>query len=207
MCREVGVRGLAGPLTSGNASLRVGEGLLITPSAVAFDQITKSELVLVGAEPSDDRTGEAGAALPTSELALHRRAHAAAEAELRVVLHVHAPWTVAASVLELSELPLVHYHQALLGDGPTPVVPFATPGSGELASALGVALTPTLRAVVLANHGAVVLGATGEEALQHAEVLEDVCRLVVLAGGRERSLTSAQLRDARTLFERYGSGR
>lgn len=214
ICRALRGRRLTGPLSSGNASLRIGEHLLVTPSAVAFEQTTPERLVLVelrSGEPVQPDPGvavrdatEAAVSLPTSELVLHLRAHAVAAPTARVVLHLHAPWMVAASCLDLDELPLLHYHQALLGDAPTPVAPYATPGSVTLAEQLGRVLRPATRAALLANHGGVVLGASPEEALSLAELLEDVCRLVVLTHPAPRELSPGDLVDARRLFETYG---
>ncbi|MEZ4234557.1 MAG: class II aldolase/adducin family protein, partial [Thermoleophilia bacterium] len=60
-----------------------------------------------------------------------------------------------------------------------------------------------LAAVLLASHGAVLVGADERDALELAEALEDVCRLVVLAGERARLLDEAELPRLRELFRAY----
>ncbi len=91
---------------------------------------------------------------------------------------------------------------------PTPIVPYATPGSAELAASVGAALATDagLAAVLLASHGAVVVAPDEREALDLAEALEDVCRLVVLVGDRARPLDAAELPRLRELFRAYRSG-
>ncbi len=211
LCRDVASRRLVGPLASGNASLRVGELLLVTPSAVPFAETKAEQLVLIDAdsgEPvSDDGPGGKRAGerrqRPTTELALHLALHAASSDVVTCVLHLHAPWIVAASCLEVAELPLLHYHQALLGERATPIAPYATPGSERLAGLVADLLESGSRAVLMANHGAVVLGESIRAALAAGEVLEDVCRLAVLTSTRARELTAQDLADARSLFDGY----
>lgn len=199
LCLELTRLGLVGPLASGNASLRFDDGLLVTPSGVSFAETAAADLVavpLVAGPGAPDRRA-------TTELSLHRAILAVAPAEVRVVAHLHSPWLVAASCLALHELPVLHYHQALLGSKPTPVVGYATPGSDALANAAAAALEADARALVLGNHGGVVVGATAPEVLARAEVLEDACRLTVLTGERRRVLTGVDLAAARALFETY----
>ncbi|MGI9659492.1 MAG: class II aldolase/adducin family protein [Gaiellaceae bacterium] len=201
-CAEVQRRGLVGPLASGNASVSVDGQLLVTASATTFAETTPDQLVLVDATSGDIAPSSAHS--PTTELALHLAAHRVAASAVRVVLHLHAPWMVAASCLRVDELPLLHYHQALLGSCATPVVPYSTPGSPELADAVGDALGSGAQAVLMANHGAVVVGVSGNDAVELAEVLEDICRLTVLTSSRARELTDADLEAARALFGAYG---
>ena len=67
------------------------------------------------------------------------------------------------------------------------------------------ALGRGVRAVLMANHGALVLGADRAEVLAVAEVLEDACRLTVLTRGAARELGASDIDAARTLFETYGA--
>lgn len=200
----VGERGLAGPLASGNASVldRPSGTLVVTPTGVPLAEVDARDAVVVRLDASLEV--EAAAGSPSTELPLHLAAYRACP-DAAVVLHVHAPWAVAASCLALERLPLVHYHQGLLGAEPTPIVPYAPPGSPELAAAVGATLAAgdELAAVLLASHGAVVVAADEREALDLAEALEDVCRLVVLVGERARPLEAAELPRLRALFRTY----
>lgn len=200
----VAERGLVGPLASGNASVldRSSGTLVVTPKGVPFSRSDARNAVHVRLDESLEIAAALGT--PSTELPLHLAAYRACPGAA-VVLHLHAPWTVAASCLRLERLPLVHYHQALLGSGPTPVVPYATPGSPELADGVRRALAgdDELAAVLLASHGAVVVGADERDALELAEALEDVCRLVVLTGEHARLLDEAELPRLRELFRSY----
>lgn len=203
----VGARGLGGPLAAGNASVldRATGTLVVTPKGVPFGQVDARCAVHVRLGATLEV--EAAVGTPSTELSLHLAAYRACPGA-EVVLHVHAPWAVAASCLALERLPLVHYHQGLLGAEPTPIVPYATPGSAELAASVGAALATDagLTAVLLASHGAVVVAPDEREALDLAEALEDVCRLVVLVGDRARPLDAAELPRLRELFRAYRSG-
>ena len=201
LCDLIVERGLEGPLASGNASTRVADNLVVTPSALPFSELAEHTLVPVELSTR----AVLGEGTPTSELALHCAVHGAAGERGRFVAHLHAPWVVAASCLALAELPLLHYHQALLGPRATPFVPYSTPGSEELARAAAVAVRDETTALVLANHGGLVLGTTVAEVIARGEVLEDVCRLAVLTRGAARELGVHDLARARDLFASYGA--
>jgi ribulose-5-phosphate 4-epimerase/fuculose-1-phosphate aldolase len=81
--------------------------------------------------------------------------------------------------------------------GRLPVVPYARPGSAELAA--GVAEPAGAHAVLLlANHGSVVAADELDRAVDLAEELEAAARLhFTLLGTEHRELTSAQAADLR----------
>ena len=62
-----------------------------------------------------------------------------------------------------------------------PLVPFATPGSGELAAAVAAALTrapePPPGAVLLERHGAIAVGVSVDHALDRMELVDVLCRV------------------------------
>jgi L-fuculose-phosphate aldolase len=212
LCRSIVERGLVGPLASGNASIVADGGAVvaITAARVAFHEVEPGNVVILDAgagplpPPAQSRAPGPGHPAPSSELPLHLAVHRALP-HATVVLHLHAPWMVAASCLAIERLPFVHYHQALLGERPTPVVPYATPGTDELAELVAAALAgDEADAAMLANHGGVVVATGPEEALDRAEALEDVCRLVVLTHGRARELEESELPRLRNLFRAYG---
>ena len=205
VCAGVVERNLSGPLASGNVSAidRARGKLMITargaPLAQAASGLAQCWLN-ESLEVADVEGGE-----PSTELALHLAVYRAVP-EAIVVVHLHSDWVVAAACLAIDALPLVHYHQALLGGEPTPVVAYATPGSSQLSAQVGKVLTNRpVHALLLANHGGVVVGSSPEQALERAEVLEHVCRLVVFAGGQARELDAGELTKLERLFADYGS--
>jgi L-fuculose-phosphate aldolase len=170
--------------TAGNVSLRVGAKTAITPAGSDLGRLDADDVVLVAA------TGElvAGAGRPSSELALHLAAPAAA------VVHTHSPY---ASVLSCfgEEVPPVHYLMASLG-GPIRVARYATFGTEELARGAVEALRDR-NAALLANHGAVVVASDLSEAVARAVLLESSCAIAYRARvlGGPRTLAATELRE------------
>src|SRR3954452_23492155 len=112
--------------TSGNLSIRSGDLVAITPSGVAYDELTPESICVIGL---DGARVDADLA-PSSELPMHTSVYRATDA--RAVVHTHPLYGTALSVT-LDEVPPVHYMLALLG-GPVRVVPYARFGSDELAA-------------------------------------------------------------------------
>jgi len=162
------------------------EGLLIgtAGNVSAVDEgtghvaVTASGVTLADCEPDDVTVVDASGAViegrlePTSELGLHLAVLATSGA--RAVVHTHAPHATAISCVRDS-LPVLHYQQILLG-GEIRVAPYATFGSPELADHVVEALRGK-SAALMANHGAVALGATLAKATENALLLEWCCRL------------------------------
>lgn len=170
--------------TGGNLSARVGDLVLVTGSGVDLARCGVEDVVVVdlagrpvdGAVDGTDAThgthGPAPAVGPTSELALHLGLYA--DTGAGAVVHVHAPWSTAVACV-LDELPVIHYQQLLLG-GSVRVAPYATFGTQALADQVRAALAD--RSVALmAGHGAVAVGATLDQAIERALLLEWLCAL------------------------------
>ena len=76
-------------------------------------------------------------------------------------------------------------------------MPYARPGSGDLAEAVSRRLVPGVRALLLANHGVVAWGQDLEEAFRRLELVERLAEVAWLAlplGGGIR-LTRQQSRE------------
>lgn len=156
--------------TAGNVSA-VDEGtgnVAVTASGVTLADCLPDDVTVV--DPSGAVVE--GRLEPTSELGLHLAVLATSGA--RAVVHTHAPHATAISCVRDS-LPVLHYQQILLG-GEIRVAPYATFGSPELAGHVVEALRGK-SAALMANHGAVTLGATLAKATENALLLEWCCRL------------------------------
>ncbi|HXY42960.1 MAG TPA: class II aldolase/adducin family protein [Acidimicrobiales bacterium] len=167
---------------SGNLSVRVGEVVAITPSAVAYDEIRPDDICLVSMdgrplEPSNGR-------VLSSETPMHLAVYAATAAG--AIVHTHSPEVVALSTVA-TELPAIHYAIVGLG-GPVRVAPYVRFGSEGLAKAATEALDGRY-AAILQNHGAITYGGSLEEAYQRARLLEWMARVYRLA----RSLGSPRI--------------
>ncbi|WP_372346950.1 class II aldolase/adducin family protein [Streptomyces sp. KL116D] len=186
--------------TSGNVSVRVGDGIvLVTPSGVPYDRLGPRDVVAV------DLDGErhAGTLEPTSELPLHLAVYRHTDA--RAVVHTHAVHATAVSTL-VPELPPVHYMAAALG-GPVRVAPYATYGTEELAENMLMALAERT-GCLLQNHGTVTYGGSLSQAYDRTAQLEWMCRLWLTAhsvpGLTPSLLTDEQLRAAGERLSGYG---
>ena len=73
--------------TWGNISVRVEDGLLVTPSRMCYDAIVPDDLVVVGWEGGVVR----GHRVPTSEMELHRQI-LRQRPDLGALVHSHSPW-------------------------------------------------------------------------------------------------------------------
>lgn len=154
------------PAKSGNLSLRRPGGLLVTPAGLPYAVMGPDDLVEI------DGAGRAapGRRAPSSEWGLHAAA-LAARPEAGAVVHTHAPRATALSCARLA-LPPLHYAAALLG-GDVRCAAYAPFGTPALAAAAVAALAGR-RAALLANHGVVTLGATLDEAVALAFVVEEL---------------------------------
>jgi L-fuculose-phosphate aldolase len=100
-------------------------------------------------------------------------------------------YTTALSTV-IDELPAIHYVIARLG-GPVRVAPYATPGSLELARRFEAGLEGRT-GVILANHGAVTVGGSLQEAYARSVTLEWLAQLYFTASvlGRRPAIVSAE---------------
>lgn len=188
------------PSKSGNLSVRSGDGFLITPAALPYAGMTPADVIAVDAD---------GAALPgaphrpSSEFRLHAAIYAA-RAEIHAVVHTHSLRATALSCAR-SGIPPFHY-MVLLAGGPIRCAEHATFGTEALARHCVAALADR-RAVLLANHGVVTVGATLQAAIALAFEVENLAGqyLDLLASGlKPVLLKKRELAEAAAQFAGYG---
>jgi len=150
------------PNKSGNVSCRLPGGFLITPSGIPYSQLEAAEVVELAA----DGTPLEGGLRPSSEWRMHGEIYAR-RPEVAAVVHTHSPRATALSCARLG-IPAFHYMIALAG-GAIRCMSYATFGTEELAHNAVRGLEGR-RAVLLANHGVVAVGASLREA--HAVAFE-----------------------------------
>jgi L-fuculose-phosphate aldolase len=136
--------------TSGNLSVRIGDGFLITPSGVPYAEMVPEDIVTMYIDASHD-----GVRKPSSEWRFHRDIMAK-KPEVGAVIHLHSRFCTSLSMLK-REIPAVHYMIAAAGGPTVPCVPYVTWGTQELADLIVGALEHRL-ACLLANHGMVAVG-------------------------------------------------
>lgn len=151
--------------SAGNLSVRVGDLVVITPSGVDYGDIGEDDICVV------DAAGQqvAGRGRPSSEYPMHRMIYDTRQ-DAGAVVHTHSAAAVAASVT-CDEIPAVHYSILRLGGPTVRVAPYATFGSGELATSAAGALDGRY-AALLQNHGVIAYGSALADAYARAELVE-----------------------------------
>lgn len=185
---------------SGNISLRVTAGMLITPSGIAYDKMRPEMLVLV---PLDGSPLAAGQMKPSSEWQFHRDI-LLAKPEAMAVVHAH-PVFCTALAMNHQSIPACHYMVAAFGGDDVPVAGYALFGSAELSRQVVAALDGR-SACLMANHGAVVTGDTLERALWRMTELETLAKGYVtsLSIGTPKILSSDEMQEVKQAFADYG---
>jgi L-fuculose-phosphate aldolase len=183
--------------TAGNLSVRLGEVVVITPSAVPYDALTPSDVCVLrlnGTRINGSRT-------ISSEWPLHQAIYASTGAH--AIVHTHSPEVVALSATQ-SVLPAVHYAVFRLG-GPLTVVGYSRFGSDRLAHAVALAMSDRM-AAILQNHGAVARGASLREAYDRAVLVEWLAGVYrrALQYGKPRVLSAEELADVLDEARRRG---
>ena len=183
--------------SSGNLSVRLDDGWLMTPTNVALDRFDPARLSKLDAE-GRLVSGDA----PTKESFLHiamYRERAAAKA----VVHLHSTYSVAVSCLadvDAADVlpPVTAYYVMRVGS--LPLVPYYPPGDLDLAEAVRK-LAGKHHAVLLANHGPVVAGDSLEAVVNAIEELEETAKLfLLLRHEKTRFLTPEQVAEVRRRY-------
>ena len=154
--------------TWGNLSLRDPDtGLVyLTPSAMAYHTIEPEDVAVVDLEGNLI----SGRRKPTIEMGLHLQLYRT-RPEINAVIHTHPVQSQVFAVLHRPIPPIIDEAAQVLG-GTVPVAQYALPGTKELADNVGAAMEGRVRACLMANHGAVCVGESMEQAFKVCAVLE-----------------------------------
>jgi len=176
--------------STGNISARLTNGdLLMSPTNASLGSLDPARLSRFSAEGVHVAGDK-----PTKEAFLHRCMYCERK-EAGAVVHLHSTHAVAVSIidgLDAEDLlpPLTAYYAMRVGR--LPMVPYYPPGDAALAEAVREKARDN-HAVLLANHGPVVAGATLREAQYATEELEETAKLFLLLRNEKiRPLTEAQ---------------
>lgn len=187
------------PGRSGNVSCRWKDGMLITPTGMAYELIKPADVVFVdgeGAVPGKQKK-------PSSEWRFHLSAYLA-RPDMNAVVHTHS---LHATVLACAHkpIPAFHYMVAVAGGSDIPLVPYATFGTEDLARYVAQGLAER-NACLMANHGQIAIGTTLENALELAREVEVLAQqyVGVLALGKPQILPASEMADVLIRFKSYG---
>jgi len=192
--------------TSGNLSVRIPGGLLITPSSLPFELMGPDDLVAISGS-GQPLAAVAGQRRPSSEWRLHADL-LASRPEIQAVLHCHSIHATALAC-HGRPIPPFHYMTAAAGGDDIRCAAYATFGTTEL-SALAVQALEDRLACLLAQHGQVALGTSLDQALRIAVEVETLARMYLqaLQLGEPPQLSAAQMAAVHRQFRslHYGAG-
>ena len=195
--RQLVARGL-NKGTSGNASVRVQDGMLITPTGIEVEAMTPRDMVWMDGE---DRVH--GERQPSSEWYFHRDI-LQARPEINAVLHTHSVFATTLACLH-QEIPPFHYMIAVTGSDRIRCAPYALFGSQALSEHALAALHDS-RACLLANHGMIALGEDLDRTLAVAVEVENLCEMYwrALQLGEPVQLSEREMAEVFERFKGYG---
>lgn len=183
--------------TAGNASIRHGAGMLITPSALPVAEMTTDSMVQMDLEGKVLQGGK-----PSSEWRFHRDIFVA-RPEIGAVLHMHSTFATTIACLG-KDVPAVHYHIAIAGGDSIRCTPYTIFGEQNL-SDLALEALHDRKACLLGNHGMIALGKDLADALSVAQEVEYLCEIYwrTLQAGTPQILTGQQMHAVKEKFVEY----
>lgn len=160
------------PGMSGNISARYGDNIIITTSGSANGYLDEEDFVLI----DFDGNVTMGNKKASSEKMLHVEFYKI-RPDINYILHVHSPYlsSFASVGMPLDEAIMaenVYYF------GKIPLAQYALPGSKELVEKTSI-FFKDFDAVLMANHGFIVGGATLKEAFLKLELAESYAQVVL----------------------------
>ncbi len=184
--------------TSGNISVRHGDGFLISPTGIPYDKLQPEHVVAM----NWDATYE-GEVQPSSEWRFHRDI-LQARPDLNAVVHTHSTHATALSILG-RDIPAIHYVIAAAGGNSVRCAPYELFGTQELADRVVTALEGR-RACLMAHHGVIAAHANIARALALAVTVEELARqyLLCLPLGEPPVLSDEHFAEVLVKFKTYG---
>lgn len=187
------------PGTSGNVSARAGNGMLITPTGMAYDDLIPEDLVFIDRKgmPAEDSRK------PSSEWRFHLAAYAA-RGDAEAVVHTHSRYATALACLR-KPIPAFHYMVAAAGGTDIPLADYATFGTKALAENVASVLKDR-KACLMANHGVIACGENLDAALALARQVESLAAQYVAAHqiGEPHILDDDEMAQVLERFRTYG---
>lgn len=171
ICRKMNATGI-NQGTAGNLSVRTGEGFLITPSSLPYDEMGPDDIVEMGFD------GTYVGRRPSSEWRFHRDI-LRERTDMDVVLHCHSLYATTLACHHKT-IPSFHYMTGVAGGTTIRCAKYATFGTQALSDHALEALRDR-KACLLGQHGQISLGKTLEAALWLAVEVETLSRMYVQA--------------------------
>ena len=190
--------------TSGNCSVRLGDGFLVTPSGMSVEDMTPASMVQMQFDGSFELQVESNAKKPSSEWRFHRDI-LASRPEINAVVHTHSMFATTLACLH-KDIPPFHYMIAIAGGDTIRCAPYALFGSQALSDNALSALQDR-KACLLANHGMIALGRDLEDTLAVTVEVENLCEQywrILQSNPNPPLLSEAEMREVFQQFKGYG---
>ena len=185
--------------TAGNASVRLKDGFLVTPSGMAVEDMTAASMVKMQFDGSYELDK-----IPSSEWRFHCDI-LNNRPEINAVIHTHSMFATTLACLHKS-IPPFHYMIAVVGGDTIRCAPYALFGSQALSDNALAALIDR-KACLLANHGMIALGRNLDDALAVAVEVENLCEQywrILQLNPNPPLLSEAEMREVFQQFKGYG---
>jgi len=183
--------------SDGNISVRLDKDrFLVTPSGLYKMTMEPDDPIIVNQQ--GEMLTENPNLKPTSEIQMQLEAYRQ-RPDVNAVLHAHPPYATALTFNGVP-FPSDFLPEVLIALGDVPTVPYATPGTAELAESIRENIK-NHNSVLLSNHGSISVGKTLEEALIALERLEHAAYTYHLARalGEPQALSETELEKLRTI--------
>jgi L-fuculose-phosphate aldolase len=184
--------------TSGNISVRYGEGLLITPTSLPYDTLEPEDIVYLSSDGAPT-----GRRRPSSEWRFHCDIMRERK-DVNAIVHAHPTYCTILAIMGRS-IPPIHYMIAAAGGSDIRCAPYAIYGSQEL-SRHAVEALEGRRACLLGHHGLIAVGSSLEKAMWLAVEVETLAKQYhgALLLGEPPLLTTREIEDVAAKMSGYG---
>jgi L-fuculose-phosphate aldolase len=161
----------------GNISVRINrDEILITPTGVSKGFMTPEMILKL--DLSGESITEHPMYKPSSETKMHLEIYQQRE-DIQAVVHAHPPYATSFAVSGMAPNPCV-LPEAVLTLGAVPIAPYGTPSTQKIPESIR-SLVDQTDAILLANHGALIMGESLTAAFHRMETLEHVSQITFLA--------------------------
>ncbi|PDQ21269.1 class II aldolase [Mesorhizobium sanjuanii] len=184
--------------TSGNISVRHGEGMLITPTSTPYETLEVQDIVFMNW--AGDTEGRLDA---SSEWRFHLDI-LKARPEVNAIVHAHPNYCTTIAIMG-RKIPAIHYMIAVAGGNDIRCAPYATFGTAEL-SVNAVKALEGRKACLLAQHGMIAVGTSLDNAMWLAVEVETLARQYhgCLQIGEPPLLSDAEIQNVLGRMASYG---
>ena len=160
--------------TWGNISCRIDEvTFAITPSGLGYETMTAEDVVIYEME----KDAWCGTRKPSSEKGVHIEAYRQFP-DAGFVIHTHQTYASALGLAGFESISLTDEEARQLNG--IALAKYGLPGTKHLKDNVAAALSTGAHAVLMAQHGALIIGESREDAYEKVKFLENACKRACL---------------------------